>query len=218
MNNIRIQAKLRAYSKSPFYKDYVRGVNVEEDGSLQELEAGVTYARRDGKWVPIFIGDMTDISDRLVNIEDEAENQRETFTTYFHNINVDFDKNTSELVYKDYLGNVYRMHIESLVDNDSIRYNEENALELKYKPDNETIEREAVKTDDASWKGIIKVTGIKYKETVKDEVTGEITEKERILTGKQLAENQVAVDTRFKVIEKSLDDIASYVKGDSYQG
>lgn len=161
---------------------------------------------------------MTDISDRLVNIEDEAENQRETFTTYFHNINVDFDKNTSELVYKDYLGNVYRMHIESLVDNDSIRYNEENALELKYKPDNETIEREAVKTDDASWKGIIKVTGIKYKETVKDEVTGEITEKERILTGKQLAENQVAVDTRFKVIEKSLDDIASYVKGDSYQG
>lgn len=161
---------------------------------------------------------MTDISDRLVNIERESENQRETFTTYFQNINVNFDKKTSELVYKDYLGNVYRMHIESLVDNDSIRYNEENALELKYKPDNETIERESVETNDSSWKGIIKVTGIKYKETVRDEVTGEITEKEKTLTGKQLAENQVAVDTRFKVIEKSLDDIASYVKGDSYQG
>nr|DAG41002.1 MAG TPA: hypothetical protein [Caudoviricetes sp.] len=161
---------------------------------------------------------MTDISDRLVNIERESENQRETFTTYFQNINVNFDKKTSELVYKDYLGNVYRMHIESLVDNDSIRYNEENALELKYKPDNETIERESVETNDSSWKGIIKVTGIKYKETVRDEVTGEITEKENTLTGKQLVENQVAVDTRFKVIEKNLDDIASYVKGDSYQG
>lgn len=209
MENIRLKAKLRAYSKSPFYNDYVRGVNVNEDGTIEELEAGITYARRDNKWVKIFAGDMLDVSNKLDKLIENEKIQDATLTEYFKNINFSFDKPAQELVYKDYLGNIYRMKIEPLVDNDTIRYNENNQIELKFKPDNETVETEAIPTEDGSWNGQIKVVGIKYSQIVKDETTGEYSYKDTIITGKQIVENAELFDTRLNLIEQKINDIAT---------
>ena len=46
MANIKLKAILKAYSKTPFYTDYVRSVNVGEDGQIENLEPNALYGRK----------------------------------------------------------------------------------------------------------------------------------------------------------------------------
>jgi hypothetical protein len=56
-NNIKLTAKLKAYSKSPFYSDYVRGVNVI-NGVEEKLNPNTIYGYKNGNWEKIFVGDL----------------------------------------------------------------------------------------------------------------------------------------------------------------
>ena len=68
-NNIKLTAKLKAYSKAPFFSDYVRGVNVLENGAIENLDPNKLYARRNGNWEEVFVGDISKVSDRLQSLE-----------------------------------------------------------------------------------------------------------------------------------------------------
>ena len=43
MVDIILKAKLQAYSKSPFYADYIRNVIINEDGTTTPLEPNTSY-------------------------------------------------------------------------------------------------------------------------------------------------------------------------------
>ena len=129
MNGIKLNAKLKAYSKAPYYKDYVRGVNELPDGQVQELENDVLYGRRNGKWEKILDGSMLKINERLLSLE----NNDTVIESQMSKINVEFDTVSDKLIYIDRLGQKHEWNIEVLVDNDTIRYNNDNKLEVKCK-------------------------------------------------------------------------------------
>lgn len=217
MSNIKLKATLKAYSKSPFYNDYVRGVNIQSDGTIEQLEPNILYGRRGGKWEKIYDGDMSLISDRLSNIESDAKSQDKLFREFFNNIDIHFNNVDDVIVYKDYLGNVHKWHVEALVDNSTIRYNSSNQLELKYKSDDETIKNQIIFDEDGSWRGIQKAVALKYNKAIKDD-NGQFNVVEEIITGKEIVDTQNQTRVELDLLHKELGDITSYVQGDEYQG
>ena len=209
MNGIKLNAELKAYSKTPFYQDYVRGVNVLPDGQEQQLDSGVLYGRRNGKWEKIFDGSMSEISNRLLALEKNdkvIENQ-------ISSISVDFDTVNDKLVYVDRLGQKYEWNIEVLVDNDTIRYNDQNRLEIKCKQDNLTIKRVV----DDNGNIVYRVCALEYnKEVLNDE--GQVDIQKSFISGTDLVNSIEQAHTDIGLLHKELDDITAYVQGDSYQG
>ena len=73
-------------------------------------------------------------------------------------MSVYFDYDNDELIIIDYSGNRVSYHIESRVDNKTIRYNENSELEFVYKPDGITI----VATPDLlHGNNLLEVSGVK---------------------------------------------------------
>ena len=204
MAEIKLKALLRAYSKAPFHQDYVRGVNVSDDGSIENLDPNTLYGRRNGKWEKIFEGNMAEISDRLISMSDKIDTHNSTFTEYFHNIDLSFNRTDNKLIYIDYLGQPHEYVLNVSVDNDSIRYNNKDELELKYKPDNETIKNEIVMLEDGSWKGIQKAVALKYNKHVTDSY-GQSQIVEDIITGSDIIKINEQTRAELDLLQEKID-------------
>ena len=135
MTNLKLNATLKAYSKYPFYKDYVRGVNVNEQGQIENLDPNTLYGLRGGKWEKIFEGNLTETSDRLKQLEIQGERLVDSV----NNIGLSFDVDNSQFIWCGSDGKPTYMSLLVSADNDYIKYNSDNKLTLVRVPDNITI-------------------------------------------------------------------------------
>ena len=218
MANIKLKAILKAYSKTPFHTDYVRGVNILSDGQIQELEKDSLYGRRNGKWEKIFEGNMLEISDKLISLEKNDENIQSNFEqvkeqilTNLKNIDLKFDTLTDTFIYRDYLGNIHQWHVETPTDNDTLCYNDNNKLSMMYAPDGVTIK----KTKDADTKKLIsRVEGV-YSSRY-SVVDGNVVQINEVITGNDIANNRDSVRTELDLLNKRVDEIGNNGANDSY--
>lgn len=200
MNGIKLNAKLKAYSKTPFYTDYVRGVNVLPDGTEQELDINTLYCRRNGQWVKI--------DDSLVDIGgivEEIKQKNDELFTQLSLIDIRFDQSTDKLVYTDSDGQIHEMDIRTPVDNETIKYNDNDELELVCTEDNVTIKREL----DSNGRYVYKVVAIEYDKQTTDSDGQVQTYKEQI-TGSQIVNKQVQVQQDLDNIESRLNTISNW--------
>ena len=204
MNNIKLTAKLKAYSKAPFFPDYVRGVNVLADGTTQELEPNTLYARKDGNWEKVFFGDLQGIGDRLEGLERSdtqlALNDQD-IQKQLKNIYVNFDTINDILIYKDIDGNEHSWYIESRVDNSTIKYSADGKLELMYKPDGVSLVNQI--TEDG--KLMQKAKALYYERQVMD-LDGGVIKDSGYLSGSDIL-------LKFEQNRTTMDHISSVLSG-----
>ena len=150
---IKLKAKLKAYSKAPFYLDYVRSVNVV-NGVEETLEPNTVYGLKNGQWYKLFLGDVEEVNNRLSSLELVTKNisedilpttQRDSALAvqYVKNIKIEEDLDENSIIFTDQYGTPHRIRLQVQVDNKSIQYNNYNQLELVNKIDNTTIQEDS---------------------------------------------------------------------------
>lgn len=143
--NIILKAKLQAYSRAPFYGDYIR----QPQSITEDYNKNFFYVMHDGQWV-----DLAEASSNLgVSIEELAEQINTLDTKIFGkngvvaNIDVILDHNN--LIFIDGKGVEKTYPLPSAkVDDDTIGLNDKFQLTTLNKPDNKTLKIVDVEYDD----------------------------------------------------------------------
>lgn len=215
MNNIKLTAKLKAYSKAPFFPDYVRGVNVLPDGTVQELEPNTLYARKNGNWEKVFFGDLQGIGQRLEGLESNDSQlalNDQTIQNQLRNIYVNFDTVNDVLIYKDIDGNEHSWYIESRTDNSTIKYSDDGKLELMYKPDGVSLVNQM--TDDGRL--IQKAESLYYERSIVDQ-NGSIIKDKGYLSGSDILlkfeQNRTTMEHISNTLSQIQQDVNSTLLG-----
>ena len=142
---INLKATLQAYSKAPFYGDYIR----QPEFIVENYDKNFFYVMHDGQWV-----DLVEASSALgMSIEELVEQITTLNNKIFgkngvvENIDVIIDRN--KLIFTDGNG-VEKTYIlpSSRVDDDSIGLNADFQLTTLNKPDNKTLKIVDVEYDD----------------------------------------------------------------------
>lgn len=142
---INLKATLQAYSKAPFYGDYIR----QPEFIVENYDKNFFYVMHDGQWV-----DLVEASSALgMSIEELVEQITTLNNKIFgkngvvENIDVIIDRN--KLIFTDGNG-VEKTYILPLsrVDDDSIGLNADFQLTTLNKPDNKTLKIVDVEYDD----------------------------------------------------------------------
>lgn len=145
MPNITLKATLQAYSKAPFYGDYIR----QPESIVENYDKNLFYVMHDGQWV-----DLVEASSTLgMSIEEVVEQitilNNKIFGKNGVVENIDVIIDTNKLIFRDGNG-VEKTYIlpSSRVDNDSIGLNADFQLTTLNKPDNKTLKIVDVEYDD----------------------------------------------------------------------
>lgn len=186
MPQINLKAKLQAYSKVPFYSDFVREAPKDTN----------SYVRKDGAWVSL---DTTFLQDSLEEFKNEVIKVGETVK----NIDVYFDISKNRLIFINSSGIAKEIYLpETKVDNNTIGYDKDGRLYQLDTPDNITIkvvnEKYIQNAEDIDINdkisGELKVYGI-YAETSKSYLTGQ------------------SIKDKLTKLEKDVSDLESYTQG-----
>lgn len=145
MPTLQLKATLQAYSKAPFYGDYIR----QPESVVENYDKNFFYVMHDGQWV-----DLAEASSTLgISIEELVE-QIDTLNNKIfgkngvvENTDVIIDRN--KLIFTDGNGVEKTYILPSFrVDNDSIGLNADFQLTTLNKPDNKTLKIVDVEYDD----------------------------------------------------------------------
>ena len=193
MADIRLKAKLQAYSKSPFYADYIRNVIINEFGTTTPLEPNTSYIWQGNRWEKMDVGNINEIGDRLLDAENQVAKNKEDL----NNISLNIDSNSpGVLKFVDGKGVEHTIDItnESLVDNITINYTDNGKLQLSHPWDNKTITINA-ETGEMQVSGIV--------------MSGEV------VNGNDLDNQLRKIEASIEATNKNLKDIASYINDGS---
>lgn len=144
-NNIILKAKLQAYSRAPFYGDYIR----QPESVIENYNKNLFYVMRDGHWI-----DLAQASSDLgVSIQDLIEQVSTLDDRIFGKDGVvaktDARIENNKLLFTDGLG-VQKTYIlpTSSVDNDSIGLTDSFQITALNKPDNKTLKLVDIEYED----------------------------------------------------------------------
>ena len=199
-NNIILKAKLQAYSRAPFYGDYIRNPkSLLKDG----YDPSKYYVFKDGSWI-----NLEEASSKLgLSIEElsnELERVETTLNSQLENIDCYFDYNSNKIIFTNKFGVSQEYVLPSTkVDRETIGLN--NALEatLLDRPDGETLRVVDVEyeSDDVR---VVKKSG-------KLRVDALYTGKDNQGNSKYIS--GVDVEARLSRAEKNIKDIESFTQG-----
>ena len=213
MAEIKLTATLRAYSKTPFYNDFIRDIY-----SQQETSSNTIYVRtykevvdsegninNIGEWVPL---DVSTLDKPLEEYNQELSSLKESI----NKISIKIDNKTNALIFTDSLGRQYITYLpEAQVDGTTIKLNDDHKAYIIDTPDGETL-----KISNIIYKNGVGEDGI----PIADPNTG-IIEK---LSGKIRVEGIYVKDIdsvvsanelyhKLQTIEKNVADLEEYTQG-----
>lgn len=120
MAEIKLKAKIQAYSRIPIYDDYIRNVIINPDGTTTPLEPDVSYVWQNNRWEKV---DIDGLDNRVDNIEVKPGAKAGTLT------------------FIDGEGDIHTIDIlpDTFVDNTTIKINDDNEISLIHPWDDLTI-------------------------------------------------------------------------------
>lgn len=212
MPTITLKAKLQAYSRAPFYGDYVR----QPAGILgSEYNKDVTYVLKDGSWIDLAkaVSDTGLSLDELTaKIEEVERNLLEDVRT----ISCYIDYNRQAIVFIDSNNQEYFYTLPSAAtDNISIGLNDNSKITLLDKPDQKSIKVVDVEYSYDNILGIDKKISGKlradalYSNT--DPAIGLSPEDLAIYRSEYISGYDIK--NRLSKAEKNIKDIESYIQG-----
>ena len=135
MPQIKLIAKLKAYSKAPFYGDYVR----YPENTVEDYRKDVGYILRDGKWVDTdtFL-DETAVSIKELN--QTIKDLESSLGTRVDNLKCYIDYTNQSLIFIDDVGNQYAYILPSAsTDNITVGLTSASQITLLDTPDDKSI-------------------------------------------------------------------------------
>ena len=197
MAQIHLKAKLQAYSKAPFYGDYIRPPEEALKLLGEPYDPRIVYGIKDGKWVDISADDDGD---------ETIESLAEKVNRINENIKCRLDYKETRLIFTNGDGTDFYYYLpEALVDNKTIGKNEHNDLSVLDTPDGQSI-----KVVDEQYNGNIfsgvdrKISGKLRAEALY--VKGDSEESYEYITGKTIADD-------LTTIKKDITDLQNLVEG-----
>lgn len=186
MPSIQLQAKLRAYTRAPFYSDYIR----------EAPQDGEQYVRLNGKWVTL---ETSLFEDKLNNFQQMVTELQ----TQLDAVDIRFNSTTNQLIFVDGYGNETFVTLPGTnVDFETIGLTDTNALYVMDTPDNTTI-----KVVDVVTKPSVLDESVSQKVSGKLRVDGVYAEKsDTVLKGQDILD-------RISKAEKNISDLESYTQG-----
>ena len=211
MPQITLKAKLQAYTKTPFYGDYIR----EPKALLPDYDPNIAYVFRDGSWI-----DLAVVSSELgISIED----LRNTITEIENNllqeirtVNVDVDYSKDQLIFTNSRNeNIFKTLPTSKVDGETIGKNLDGNMYVLDQPDGKTIvvdnivyEKDDFNIDVRKVSGELRVDGIAITNNPKQNMSQEeiLDYDSKYISGHDL-------HYRLKSLEKNVKDLEEFTQG-----
>lgn len=198
MPTINLKATLQAYSRAPFYGDYIR----QPSGELgDEFDPNIIYVLKDGNWIDLAeaASDTGASINELRNYIQRVENNLgEDVRTI--SCSIDYDKQSLKFIDSNRQEYFYVLP-SAKTDDISIGLNQDNLLETLDKPDEETIKVvDIVYADDDLGVDNKKVSGKLRVEGIYD------IDSKTIISGSRI---QKFIDKA----EKNIKDLESYIQG-----
>lgn len=199
MAEIKLKAKLQAYSRTPIYNDYIRNVIINPDGTTTPLEPDVSYVWQGNRWEKMDFGNINDLGNRV----DSAEKKIDSNSQALSRIEVKPGAKAGTLTFIDSKGDVHNIDVlpNTFVDNTTIKINDDNEISLMHPWDDLTIK---LNKDT----GKMEVTGI----IIGGEVISGDDFDYGIKTDFQNVDNKITqIKADIELTNKKLEDIAAYV-------
>ena len=185
MPSIQLKAKLRAYTRAPFYTDYIREAPQDDK----------QYVRLNGEWqsldTSLLQGTLEEYKEQVIKLQKQLDA-----------VDIEFNGSTNQLIFIDGYGSKTFVTLPGTnVDGKTIGLTDKNAIYVMDTPDNKTIKIVDIQTvpfeeDDSIQK---KVSG-------KLRVDAVYAEEDRYVTGYEIL-------TRLNIAEKNISDLEAYTQG-----
>lgn len=186
MPSIQLKAKLRAYTRAPFYTDTVREAPKDDK----------QYVRLNGEWQPLdtslLKGTLEEYKEQLIKLQGQLDA-----------VDIEFLPTTNQLVFIDGYGNKTFITLpQARVDHKTLGVNDQNNIYVMDTPDNKTIRVVDIETkpreDDPYYQQ--KISGKLRVDAVYAENT------DIYLSGQNILD-------RLDKAEKNISDLESYTQG-----
>lgn len=219
MPTINLNAKLQAYSRAPFYGDYIR----QPSGELGDaFDPNIIYVLKDGKWIDLAeaASDIGASIDELRNYIQQIENNLgEDIRTV--SCSIDYAKQSLKFI--DSNGQEYFYTLPGAkTDGITIGLNSDNLLETLDRPDEETIKVvDVVYADDDLGVDTRKISGklraqaLFYNEDPKVGLSEEEAElfDSKYLSGYDIKGKFDSLQASLSKAEKNIRDLEAYTQG-----
>ena len=195
MPNITLKATLQAYSKAPFYGDYVR----QPSSVLENYDPELVYVLKDGTWIDLAEASsnlglsIETLAQEIARVERELSEDIRTIRCY-----IDYDRQGIVFIDSNNQEFFYTLPA-AVVDWDSIGLNNKNEITALDKPDGKSIKVVDVEYDND---GVVV-----RKKSAKLRVDALYNEAlQTYISGKD-------IETRLDKAEKNIKDLESYTQG-----
>lgn len=138
MPTIKLNAQLKAYSRAPFYYDWIRDAS---SNTIEGYDPSLLYVRQNGEWVPfdksIFGTPIEEIQQNISNIKEEIDRAN----IGFNNLGIIFNPVNDSLYFIDRNGNLGAPVAlpSAKVDRITVGLNDKNQVKVLDTPDEISI-------------------------------------------------------------------------------
>ena len=211
MPQIKLTAKLKAYSKAPFYGDYIRNPK----NTLDDYDSDIGYILRDGNWVDVnklisetglSIKELTQI---IKDIQSNLTEKLDTIKCY-----IDYSKQS--IIFIDDDGNEYVYILPTAAtDNTTIGINKSNLITLLDTPDDKSIKVTDIIYSEDNFGAITKKESGKLKAYALytgEDPTNNLSEEDKIKYNEEYISGY-SVKDRLTKAEKAIYDLEQYTQG-----
>lgn len=232
MQEIKLNAKLRAYSNAPYYTDWVRDVSSQSDIPNAEAIGDIAYARAynaDGKlqWVkidtsllkPETIQDLIELVNTVQEDFNDVNNHIDNVQDTVNKIDLDLQVTgpySNQLIFTDAKGIIKSIKLpSSYPDKKTINENDETLLYVIDTADNNSIKivNETYKDIYDDFNNLIgqeKVSGSLRAEKLYVESNDE---NDVYISGKEISDNLSQLKNSLDEASKNINDLENYVQG-----
>ena len=213
MAEIKLKAVLRAYSKSPFYNDFVRDIYSQEE-TTSKTQYVRTYdeviddngnSNMVGAWVPL----NTALLEKPL---EEYAQQVASLKEGVNKISVRIDEKTNQLIFIDSLGRIYYDYLpQAKVDGTSIKLDDNFKLYSVDTPDGKTL-----KISDIVYKNGVDENGVPIPDPttgIIDKISGKIRVEGIYINAIDSVMSGDELNSRLSKAEKNISDLEAYTQG-----
>lgn len=211
MPQIKLTAKLKAYSKAPFYGDYIRNPK----NTLDDYDSDIGYILRDGNWVDVnkLISEtglsIKELTQVIKDIQSNLTEKLDTIKCY-----IDYSKQS--IIFIDDDGNEYVYILPTAAtDNTTIGINKSNLITLLDTPDDKSIKVTDIIYSEDNFGAITKKESGKLKAYALytgEDPTNNLSEEDKIKYNEEYISGY-SVKDRLTKAEKAIYDLEQYTQG-----
>ena len=213
MAEIKLKAILRAYSKSPFYNDFVRDIYSQKEVLPETQYVRIYKETIDENGDPNNIGEWVPLNTSLLEkpLEEYAQ-QVASLKEGVNKISVKVDEKTNQLIFTDSQGKVYYDTLpQAKVDGTTIKIDDEYRSYVIDTPDNETL-----KITNIVYRNGVDENGVPIPDPntgIIDKISGKIRVEGIYINDINTVMSGNELNSRLLKAEKNIKDLEEYTQG-----